>query len=363
MAPRVAWFVSSHGFGHAARSCAVMESVWHRRPDLGFELFTETPSWFFELSLERPVPYHQAVTDLGLVQRSSLEEDLGESLRRLREWIPFDRREIDALADTVTEAGCELVICDISPIGLEVASSAGLPSILLENFTWDWIYRGYAEVEPGLGPIADSLEQVFAGAGLRIQAEPICDAVSGSLRVPPVSRRPRADRRAIRERLGVPADVRLVMVTMGGVEWRYEGLDERLAGLGSLDCWLVIPGSVPESRVLGRTVLLPHRSDLYHPDLVHASDAVIGKLGYSTVAEVYAAGVPFGFVPRPSFPESPPVEDWVRRHLPGRRIDAEAFVSWRWLEEIEPLLELPRNPTAPPDGGDAIAEAILETLP
>jgi hypothetical protein len=29
-------------------------------------------------------------------------------------------------------------------------------------------------------------------------------------------------------------------------------------------------------------VLLPHHSGFYHPDLVNASDAVIGKVGYST---------------------------------------------------------------------------------
>ncbi|MCP3961985.1 MAG: hypothetical protein GY719_29435 [bacterium] len=360
MAPRVAYFVSSHGFGHAARACAVIEAVWRRRPDIRFELFTQTPAWFFEHSLERPVAYHEAVTDLGLVQRSSLEEDLEESVRRLSDWIPFDRPGIDALAATVTGAGCRLVICDVSPIGLEVARRASLPSILIENFTWDWIYRAYSGAEPRLRPIAEYLAEIFDGAGRRIQAEPICDAVPGALSVPPVSRRPRIGRRVTRERLGVPDDAPLVMVTMGGVEWTYRGLEDRLAGLGSRDLWLVIPGSVPEARVLGRAVLLPHHSDFYHPDLVHASDAVIGKLGYSTVAEVDSAGLPFGYVPRPSFPESPPVEAWVQRHLPCRRIGAEAFVSWRWLGEIEALLDLPRDPASPPGGGDAIAAAILQ---
>ena len=41
-------------------------------------------------------------------------------------------------------------------------------------------------------------------------------------------------------------------------------------------------------------ILLPANTDLYHPDLVHAADAVVAKLGYSTVAETYSAGVPLG---------------------------------------------------------------------
>ena len=357
MARTVAYFISPHGFGHAARACAVIEAVWRRAPEVRFELFTQVPRWFFEHSLGRPVGYHPAFTDLGLVQRSSLEEDLEQTVRRLNDWIPFRRAELEPLAAAVTAAGGELVVCDIAPIGLAVAGRCGLPSILVENFTWDWIYRGYAQTEPDLLPIADYLAAVFARCDRRTQTEPICDRLPGSLRVPPVSRARRQDRETVRRRLGVPLDAELVMVTMGGVEWDYQGIE---AKLGDSRAWLVIPGSTPEPRRCGRALLLPHRSDFYHPDLIHAADAVIGKLGYSTVAEVYSAGLPFGFVPRATFPESPPLEAWVSRHLPHRRIAPEAFAAGGWLDEIEPLLALSGNKPGPPDGGDAVASVVLE---
>jgi L-arabinokinase len=41
----------------------------------------------------------------------------------------------------------------------------------------------------------------------------------------------------------------------------------------------------------------------YVPDLINAADVVAGKCGYSTCAEVVAHGVPFVYVPRPSFVE------------------------------------------------------------
>ncbi len=359
MPPRIAYFISPHGFGHAARSCAVIDAVRRRSPEARFELFTTVPDWFFEQSLERPVTYHRATTDLGLVQKSSLEEDLEETVRRLRAWLPFSGRELDQLATAVDAAGCDRVVCDVAPIGLAVAQRLGRPSLLIENFTWDWIYRAYAAEEPALAEIADYLAGIFDAADLRVQTEPFCRRAAGALRVSPLSRRPRLDRDRVRRRLGIPARARLVMVTMGGVEWRYDGIETRLAA-GSGERWLVVPGGSPEPRRLERAVLLPHRSDFYHPDLIHASDAVIGKLGYSTVAEVYSAGLPFGYVPRPTFPESPPVEAWVRRHLPARRIDAERFVSWGWLDEIDPLLELPPGARHPPGGAGDVAEAILE---
>lgn len=361
MPPNIAYFISPHGFGHAARSCAVIEAVRRRAPGIRFELFTTVPAWFFELSLESEVGYHPTICDLGLVQKSSLEEDLEATVRRLRAWLPFRRQELDELAAALDEADCDLVVCDVSPLGLAVARHAGKPSLLVENFTWDWIYRAYAGAEPALAEIADELTEIFASAGAHIQTEPLCAPADGAFKVAPIARRPRSGRDAVRRRLEIPPDAPLVMVTMGGIEWTYDGIEARLAQLPD-DRWLVIPGASPEPRRIDRAVLLPHRSDHYHPDLIQAADAVIGKLGYSTVAEIYDAGVPFGYVPRPTFPESAPVEAWVRRHLPCRRIDAESFVSWDWLDEIDPLLELPRGPRHPPDGAGTIAEQILATI-
>ncbi len=43
----LAYFISPHGFGHAARACAVMSAILERMPGVRFEIFTEVPRWFF----------------------------------------------------------------------------------------------------------------------------------------------------------------------------------------------------------------------------------------------------------------------------------------------------------------------------
>ena len=63
--------------------------------------------------------------------------------------------------------------------------------------------------------------------------------------------------------------------------------------------------------------LLSSRSGIFHPDIVAASDGVVGKIGYSTLAEVYAAGVPYGFVPRPRFRESDVLSAFVQEQMSG----------------------------------------------
>ena len=88
-------------------------------------------------------------------------------------------------------------------------------------------------------------------------------------------------------------------------------------------------------------IALPHRSRFFHPDLVNASDAVIGKVGYSTVAEVYWAGVPFGYVSRPHFRESQALVQFIAQEMPGILLD-ESFDTGDWLVRLPEILTLPR---------------------
>lgn len=365
---KLAYIISSHGFGHAARSCAVIEALRHLDGRLEIEVWSGVPEWFFADSLQRPITVHPRVTDLGLVQSDALEEDLTATLERLPHWVPSPTDRRDSLLSSLRRRRISHVVCDISPLGLDAAKAGGYPSALVENFTWDWIYRGYAEEEPALLPFAERLAESFATADLRLQLEPLCAPRPGASVCPPVSRRPRMDRRALRRRLGVPWQAPMVLVTMGGIEWDYGDLEQRLRQLDGGPAqdgpWLVIPGSCEVPQQHGRLVRLPHRSDFYHPDLIHAADAVLGKLGYSTIAEVWSAGVPFAYIPRRRFPESPPLEAWVGEHLPSLRITPQQFAADRWLERLPQLLSLPRRDRAAPsvDGAEVVAGHLLRWL-
>ena len=341
----VAYFISSHGLGHAARASAVIAELARHAPESRFTLFTTVPEWFFAESLEVSVRIEPVDTDLGLVQSDALTEDLPATVEELRKRIPFRDEVVSSLARRLEQIGANLVVCDIAPLGIAVARHCGLPSVLIENFTWDWIYRGYLDVCPQLAPLADALEDVFHQTDHHIQTEPVCVQVSGAMQVAPVSRAPRSLRAEVRRRLGIPEDDAMAVVTMGGVAWSYESL---AAELTHEDPWLVIPGSRRHERSgrHGRIVRFPHRSDFYHPDLIHAADAVVGKLGYSTLAEVWSAGVPMAYLTRPRFQESEVLEAWVRRELACRRIEASELRGRAWLEKVRELVSRPREARA-----------------
>ncbi len=353
----IAAVVSPHGFGHAARASAVLESLRAHQPDLSFEIFSEAPEWFFYESLGGGFRYHRFPSDVGLVQRTPFEENLSDTRIRLEKMFLSENNLPERLADLFLQTGCCLALCDISPLGILAAEKTGIPSLLVENFTWDWIYAEYFESEPGLMEVSQRLQAVFSRARFHIQAEPICMPRRCDFVSRPVARRPRLSRETVRKKLGIPPGSKVVLVTAGGIEQPYPGLPglaEAPAGIH-----FVIPGGSQQMRIAGNMTLLPHHSSIYHPDLVFSSDAVAGKLGYSTVAEAYYAGIPYAYVPRQRFRETAPLASFVRNHLGGFEISYDEFVTGRWAHRAEQLFDHPIQNRMNHWGSDEIARYIL----
>ncbi|MFC1975836.1 glycosyltransferase family protein [Chloroflexota bacterium] len=357
---RIAYFVSPHGFGHAARAAAVMAAIRELVPSTHFEIFTKVPTWFFESSLDGGFNYHSLLTDIGLVQKNSLTEDVPETLRRLDALMPFDPTQIKNLAELVNQLGCQMVMCDIAPMGLVVAKEARLSGILVENFTWDWIYQGYLPYEQRLGPHIAYLQDVFAAADYHIQTEPLCvPREEVDLTTVPISRKTRTPAKQIRQKLRIPDQAKMVLVTMGGTHWHYTFL-ERLEREHNV--YFVVSGSGEQIEFRGNLVLLPAYSEFFHPDLVNACDAIIGKIGYSIMAEAYHAGVPFGHIARPKFRESQALAGFIEEQMNGLHITEAQFQNGDWLSLLPNLLTLPRIQRHSPNGADQVAGFVEGVL-
>lgn len=355
----IAYFITPHGFGHATRACAVMAALQRRWPQRRCEIFTQTPRWIFEESLDGDFGYHPLLTDIGLAQQDALRVDLPATLERLAQLLPYPSKLIDDLSRQVTALNCQMVFCDIAPLGVTVARAAGLPAVVVENFTWDWIYREYLDEAPALQPFIDYLAEQFTAADVHIQTEPVCTPNQvdwpAHLVTAPVARRPRTDRAAVRRALGIPESAPMVLVTMGGMNWNHRRLDYLAHHAAN---HFVFTGSEAEGTLPANVHLLDQRSGFYHPDLVAASDAVIGKIGYSTLAEVYQAGIPYGYVARTRFRESQVLVDYVAGQMSGLPIAADALVDGNWVALLPELLSRPRYTRSPVNGADQIAEFV-----
>jgi len=352
---RLAYFITPHGFGHAARAAAVMVALQDLDPAVQFDIFTQVPRRFFQDSLVRDFRYYHVCTDVGLVQTTSLREDLPATVRRLDAFFPLDQALITTLAALLRSASYALVLCDIAPMGIVAARAAGVPSVLIENFTWDWIYQGYVQEESSLARHIAYLRTIFAAADYHMQTEPVCCPCPAALTALPVSRKPQHSPQQTRARLGIPRLAQAVLLTMGGVPEPYAFLSQLQH---YHDITFVVLGAGEAVQRRDNVVLLPLRSEFFSLDLIYACDAVVSKVGYSTLAEVYHAGVPLGYVVRQQFRETPVLASYITAHMSGLAIAESAFHSGAWLSCLPDLLRLPRQPQRESRGAEHIARCV-----
>ena len=355
----IAFFVSSHGFGHAARSAAVMEALYNRLPASRFSIFTGVPRWFFEDSMTAPFEYVECLTDVGLVQRTPMDEDLSATLGELSTFLPLRATVVEQAVKAVRRSRSRLIVSDISPLGIAAAAELGLPCALIENFTWDWIYQAYLHDEPRFASFIAELHHLYSSVSLRIQAEPFCEPVAGSAQVAPISRSVRQSPEEIRGKLQLSEKSALVLVTMGGFPASFRFL-ERLHRFP--DITFVVPGAADTLHRDQNLILIPHRTTFQHADLISAADMVVGKLGYSTLAEAYQTATPYLFIQRRRFPESPALARFARQRMACGEITETELEAADWPNRLPDLRAGRPSPTKEPTGSHQTADLLLDLL-
>ncbi|BAW80436.1 hypothetical protein TAO_1066 [Candidatus Nitrosoglobus terrae] len=105
-------------------------------------------------------------------------------------------------------------------------------------------------------------------------------------------------------------------------------------------------------------VLLPYHSNFYHPDLIGSSDLVLGKLGYSTLAETYWAKIPFGYITRSNFRESDILATFVTQEMSDFAMSESDFIAGKWISMLPSYLGLSSPKRNEPNGFEQIANFI-----
>jgi UDP:flavonoid glycosyltransferase YjiC (YdhE family) len=357
MSISIGYVISGHGFGHATRAIAVMQAL-QQCMDVRFIILTSVPPWLFHDSLTAPHVVHAMETDIGLVQHSALSEDLPATLKALRGLYPLRKQHIDKAA--VLLSGCHLVFSDIAPLGIVAAKRADIPSILVENFTWDWIYAPFEQSTPGLAPLSHSIGELFLQADFHIQAKPICNPGPCDLVVEPVARQLRTPEQ-VRLQMQCRPNQRLVLVTMGGIKGQLKNMMNLDALKDRDDTVFVLTGMSNKGESQENLRLLAPDTSCYFPDLVASADLVVGKSGYSTVAEAYQGQTAYGYIKRPGFRESQVLESFLDSYLTSWEIKEHALESGAWLNGLDQF-DQPQKPTSQPENGAAQIALFVHSL-
>jgi L-arabinokinase len=361
----IVWYVSSHGLGHASRDLEVINEIGRRRPGLRIVMRTSVPASFVEQSATVPIELQQAESDTGVAQIDSLQIDEGATARRAAAFHEDFKARADAEASVLRELGATLVVADVPPLACAAAERAGIPSVVLGNFTWDWIYAGFPQFETAAPGVIDAIADAYARAtrALRLPLHGGFETMRTVVRdVPFIARTSPRGRDAARQTLGLNPEDTAVLVSFGGFGLH---LDHHAILRDSPIRLIMTDGGSPPRGDSPNPLRLTPRMladrNLRYEDLVAAADVVVSKPGYGIVSECIANGTALLYTPRNRFAE----QDVFEREMPGllrcRRIDRDDLLTGNWREHIEALLGQRHPPTiSSVNGAEQAAATILE---
>jgi hypothetical protein len=170
--------------------------------------------------------------------------------------------------------------------------------------------------------------------------------------LPFVARRSGRDPAEVRDALGIPRDVRVVLMSFGG--YGLQGLDG--SALVKMPGYhVLLPGMIDEDAM--------YASGYRYEDLVRAVDVVVTKPGYGIISECLANGSALLYTSRGDFREYQVLVDAMPKFLRCAFIDHRDLFAGRWAPHLDALLAQPDPPTHPStDGADTAADILVELL-
>jgi len=376
LAAAIVFYVSGHGFGHATRTIEVINAVFARRPETRIGVRTSAPRWLFDLTVKGKIAFSTLECDTGVVQIDALTLDEADSIRRAAAFHSDLVTRAASETRVLRELGAGLIVGDIPPLAFAVSAAAGIPSIGIGNFTWDWIYADYPRVR-----LAPSLLPAIRGAytkasmALRLPMSAGFESFSNVKDIPFVARHATRTREEVCKLLKLPADKPIVLMSFGG--YGLPGLDTDV--LAKFKKYTVITtANLPVGRTRKETPLAERKgafisineeamydAGVRYEDLVGAAEAVVTKPGYGIIAESIANDAAVLYTSRGHFPEYDVLVEDMPKYLRTAFIGQEELFAGKWESPLDKMLaqSRPKNYKKPEtNGADVAAEILLKAL-
>lgn len=346
---KLLFYITGHGFGHATRTIEVINRLVDREPCVLPILGTTVPQWLFRREVAGDFQYVRCENDVGALQQDWRRV---ARLETLKEYAGLIRREPDLVttqADFAKRAGVKAIVGDIPAVAFAIAEEAGLPSVAITNFSWDWIYAPYLEEYPDYRFVVEHIRAGYAKAGrlLRLPFHGDLSAFPVIEDIPLVARRCVMERDDVLRRLGLDAERKTVLVYLGRFKHQ-DVLSDEMRRRKDLQF-------VSFDALKGTGI----RSQ----DLVNAADVVVTKPGYGIVSECVACRTPILYTAREDFAEYDALVAGIKAYAHGRFVPEEDLLGCRWPAHLDALLATERHwPEIKANGAEVAAGKILEVL-
>ena len=338
----VAFYISAHGYGHVSRSIELINALIERQPGVRVIMRTQAPAWLIARTAHPSVTLAPVETDTGVVQIDSLRLDAADTIRRTSDFMVSFNQRVDTEVRFLREHNVSLVVADLPPLGIAAARAAGVPAVAYGNFTWDWIYAGYAGGETLARQIGEIYSQTTLA--LRLPMWGGFESMTNIRDLPFVARHSSKDPEYTRRTLGIPLGERIVLTSFGGYGVR--GFSKpSVAGYRVL--W---PGDIDEDAM--------YEKGFRYEDLVRAVDVVVTKPGYGIISECIANDAAVLYTSRGDFREYPVLVREMPKYLRCQFIEQDDLFAGNWKPGLDRLLAQ-APPSRPATNGAQTAAALV----
>ncbi len=325
---RIAFYISTHGFGHAAREQAVIQELAQR----GVQVYvrTATPAKFYAAAHH----YHQERYDIGVIMPSVMQVDAAATFAWYSDFLQRQPEIIEREAAFIREQAIQLVAVDMPSIGCEIAARANVPSVVLTHFTWDWVYEHYLPDFPHYQFIVDSIKASYGKTTLALEM-PFAhelDMFPHVEKIPLVINPITKTRAEICADFAIPADHKIALPGMGGQGW---GSGD-ISALRDFKNWifLLTPDAYEQVKAIPHCRCVPMDYPGYH-NLIAAADVVIGKAGWSTIAEAIGHRTPMIYTLNDNWRENSILDAALRTYGSSLYIPKADFEQGAWLMALD----------------------------
>ncbi len=136
----IAVYISGHGFGHLAQLAPVLNHLHVIRPDCRFLIRCALPQAELRARLVFDFKLDQSPVDVGVVQKSAIEEDRDASIRQMRAWVENMDQQVELEIEYLRRFNASMILSDISPLVFPAAKALNIPAIGLATLDWHTIY-------------------------------------------------------------------------------------------------------------------------------------------------------------------------------------------------------------------------------
>lgn len=388
---KVLFFISDHGFGHAARSCTIINYLL----EAGFEVFmvTSVPLSFMQESIHNfdAQKVINMKTDIGLLQSDSVTINIEETLIQLKQFVSSLKDKTNQLIHTFTEKKWipDVIISDVTILGTyfrealveylakENISAIPIKSILISNFTWVEIYSPFVTEHPEFNEYVHFFKSVYNKAD-KFFCYPLCTNVAECgidedkiVEIGCVSRVAKTDKSIVRNWLDQlqpsedGSELQYLLYSFGGFTAPFEKVFKEWNSPPSnwRVIWIDRSSDTKEPATKKGIIILNHSileaSSLEYIDLLSSVDAVLIKTGFGVVSECLRYNLRVLFVDRPGFIEHKYLAEALKENLSAMEVPIEKAIACD-IFDILGRLSTKQNSKIAFNGGETVVQLLAD---